>query len=166
MWLILCLNCACFVVVTMCYTIINTLNTRSSERSGASQSQSNRAIQNRITAMIATDFLCWVPFTIICALHNLQVIDATYWYVHFTMVVLPINSVINPILYDNTLRQFLSRNFQRMSTVIGNSSIAVYVRQIGQERGSNRTEDNIEMEPVKIPATRCQGDGIVQAEED
>ena len=116
--------------------------------------------------MIATDFLCWVPFSIICALHNLKAIDATNWYVNFTMVVLPINSVINPLLYDNTLRQFLARKFQRMSTIIGNSSIAAYVRQIWQGKGSNRSEDNIEMEPVQIPATRCQGDGIVQAEED
>ena len=104
MWLILCLNFVCFVVITVCYAMINILNRRSSDRSGASKSQKNarqnRVVQNIITAIIATDFLCWVPFSIICALHNLQVIDATDWYVNFTMVVLPINPVINPVLHD------------------------------------------------------------------
>ena len=139
MWLILCLNFACFVVITVGYVIINILNRRSSERSGASQNQNNRAIQNRITAIIATDFLCWVPLSIICALHNLKVIDATDWYVNFTLVLLPINSVINPLLYDNRLRHRVCRNFQGMSTVIKNSTVAEYVRQIWQERGGYRT---------------------------
>ena len=170
MWLILCLNFTCFIVITVCYVIINILNKKSSQRSGSYQNPSiirqNRRIQNRVTAIIATDLLCWVPFSIVSALHNLQVIDATNWYVNFAMVLLPINSVINPLLYDNTLRQQLSRKCKDLSIVIANSRIAVYVRQIWQERGGNRTEDNIEMEAVGISATRCQGDGIVQAEED
>ena len=53
-----------------------------------------------------------------------------------------------------------------MGTAIRNFRMAVYVRQIWQERGRNRTDDNIEMEPVGTLETRCQGDGIVQAEED
>ena len=153
------------MVITVCYAIINVVNKRSSERSGASQSQNNRAIQNRITAMIATDFLCWVPFSIICALHNLQVFDATNWYVNFTLVVLPINSVINPLLYDNTLRESLSNKFKAMITVTGNSRIAVYIRHRFEERESNRSDENLEMEAVPEPATRPQGDDIEPAED-
>ena len=53
-----------------------------------------------------------------------------------------------------------------MSTVIASSRMAVYVRQMWQERGNTRTDDHIEMEPVGTFETRCQGDGIVQTEED
>ena len=167
MWLILCLNSSCFIVITVCYAIINILTRRSSTRSGSSQNPSiireNRRIQNRITAIIATDFLCWVPFSIICALHNLKVIDATDWYVNFTMVLLPINSVINPLLYDNTLRESLVQKFLGIITLIADSRVAVYIRQMWQEREAARTEEQIEMEVVQTPATRPQGDVIEPA---
>ena len=110
-------------------------------------------MQNRVTAIIVTDFLCWVPFTIICALHNLKIIDATDWYVNFTMVVLPINSVINPLLYDNTLRDFLQRKFRGGLTAIGNSRAAIYIQQMWQERRHNNMVENVEMEIVPTQAT-------------
>ena len=164
MWLILCLNFSCFVVITVCYMIINILTRKSSERAGTSQNpniiKQNRRIQNRITAIIATDFLCWVPFCIICVLHNLKAIDATDWYVNFTMVLLPINSVINPLLYDNTLREFLLEKFQGMIRVIANSRTAVWIRQLWQEREGNRTEEQIEMEVIQTP------EDIIEAAED
>ena len=165
MWLILCLNFACFFVISVCYVIINVLNRRCSERSGASQNRNavkkNRAVQNRITAIIATDFMCWVPLTIICALHNLKAIDATDWYVYFTMFVLPINSVINPILYDNTIKNMSYRSLQRATNVINRSKIAVSVRQIWQERETNRTEVTIEIRSVQTPAI-TQNECIVE----
>ena len=158
MWLILIMNLSCFIVITVCYVIINILTRRSSERSGATQNESvikqNMAIQKKITAIIATDFVCWVPFSIICALHNLKGIDATGWYVNFSMVVLPINSVINPLLYDNTVRDFLMQKFKGMITKMSNSRIAVYIRQKQQERKRNSKEENIEMDIVPTPATR------------
>ena len=158
MWLILSLNFACFVVITACYTVINIITRRSSERSGATQNPSiirqNKTLQKRIAAIIATDFVCWVPICIICALHNHKVIDATDWYVNFTMAVLPINSVINPLLYDNTMRVFFVRKFQGMLTMISNSSIAVYIRQTWQDREDRRIGENIEMEDVQAPASR------------
>ncbi|KAL5255615.1 hypothetical protein ACHWQZ_G010999 [Mnemiopsis leidyi] len=107
-WLMLALNLLCFIVITVSYVLIIRKTKRSSKRTGRSKDPSaasqNQALQNRITVIVATDFLCWVPFIIISALHNLEVIDATYWYVTFAMIVLPLNSVLNPLIYDNTIK--------------------------------------------------------------
>ena len=52
-----------------------------------------------ISAIILTDLFCWVQFTIVCFLHFGKVIDATSWYPIFSVITVPINSVINPLLY-------------------------------------------------------------------
>ena len=157
-WLILCLNFTCFVVITVCYVIINILTRRSSERSGASQNESivdqNRNIQIRISAIIATDFLCWVPLSLICVLHNLKAIDATDWYANFTMVALPINSVINPLLYDNTLIDFVTKKLQNIKQVVVSFDSDVLTLQTLQKW------ERSEMEAAPTLAVRAQESSI------
>ena len=58
----------------------------------------------RIARIITSDFLCWVPFIIICFLHYFEIMDATPQYGLFSIVILPINSVINPFLYNQSLQ--------------------------------------------------------------
>ena len=108
-WVMLGVNLFCFVAISVSYLMINIISQQSSRNSGQNSNpdavRRNRAIQIRIALVIATDFACWVPFIIISGLHNLEAIDATDWYVTFAMIVLPLNSVINPLLYDNTLKE-------------------------------------------------------------
>ena len=160
MWIILGLNIICFVVITVCYVIINCLTKRSSVRSGAIESpervRQNRAIQKRITAIIVTDFLCWAPFCTICTFHNLQIIDATQWYVNLTMLVLPINSVINPLLYDNTMRELFKKEIQSTYNTIVRKC-RVYFR--------NKTEENFEMVTVPPPTSDASADDIRKVEQ-
>ena len=66
-------------------------------------------MQRKISIIIGTDFFCWIPFVTICCLHTLGLVDATPWYALFSIVILPINSVINPLLYDDTLTTLLGR---------------------------------------------------------
>ena len=66
-------------------------------------------LQRRISFMIGTDFLCWVPFVTVCCLHTLAVVDATPWYGLFSIIFLPVNSVINPLVYDDTLMNAIER---------------------------------------------------------
>ena len=75
-------------------------------------------MQRKISIIIATDFFCWVPFVIVCCLHSLEVLDATPWYALFSIIILPINSVINPLLYDNTITSFISRSASRLHSFI------------------------------------------------
>ena len=122
-WLMLLINFLCFVAIAVCYGVINNHTLKSLAKSGQVKDekavQKNQKVQNRVTLMIITDFLCWVPFIVICALHNRQAIDATNWYVYFAMIVLPINSVINPLLYDTTVTGFFVTSFRRVMVLLG-----------------------------------------------
>ena len=122
-WVMLTLNLVCFAVITVSYILITRTAEQSSVRTGQDRNadvvQQNKKLQRKVFIIITTDFFCWVPFIMICALHSLKVLDATSWYASFAMTVLPLNSVINPLLYDNTIEQFLRRccrrlGFQRM----------------------------------------------------
>ena len=78
-------------------------------------------MNRRVTIIIATDFFCWVPFIIICVVHSLEILDATRWYSVLSLAILPINSVINPFLYDDTIVGPLSALFGSISTRVVDS---------------------------------------------
>ena len=128
-WLMLGLNLVCFIIITFCYIIINIQTRISSRRSGQHHNpervRDNRSLQNKITLIVATDFLCWVPFIIISGMHNLGVFDATIWYVTYAMIALPLNSVINPLIYDKTLTELLGRKLGDVKILISHSTSAV-----------------------------------------
>ena len=94
-WTVLGLNSLCFVAIAICYGFIDFLTIKS-----ANKVKNDSTINRKIALIIATDFICWFPFIILCFLHSLHVIDGTKWYSLFSIVILPINSVINPILYS------------------------------------------------------------------
>ena len=114
-WTMLAVNLFCFIVITICYIVIICKTRQSSQRSGQQDNQerqkNERAIQNKIMIIITTDFLCWVPFIMISGLHNLEYINASKWYSSFAMIVLPFNSVINPLVYDKALGELIGRKF-------------------------------------------------------
>ena len=127
-WAILALNFVCFFFITASYLIIGIISYKSSKsltQSGGNQqiTQRNRKMNLRITIIITTDFLCWVPFIVICVLHSLEVLDATPWYGLFSMIILPINSVINPLIYDGTVTNFISVPVQRLGTLTTGSRV-------------------------------------------
>ena len=107
-WLMLGSNFVCVIAISICYSLIVIFVQKSSAESGSNQDplreKEMRSMQNRIAFMIFTDFFTWTPFIIMSALHNLKVIDATQWYIIFAVILLPINSCINPLIYDNKLR--------------------------------------------------------------
>ena len=107
-WSVLSLDFLCFIVISVSYLFIGKLSRQPSKNLTVSKNnrqitRRNKRMNQRIAMIIATDFLCWVPFIVICALHSLEVINATPWYSIFSMVILPLNSIINPFLYDDVL---------------------------------------------------------------
>ena len=127
-WTILAVNFVCFLFISISYILIGIVSRDSSK--GLINSQNNRQISDRnrkmsrrITIIITTDFCCWVPFIVVCVLHSLEVLDATPWYGIFSMIILPINSVINPFLYDDFVTRSLKALFQSLSARITNSAI-------------------------------------------
>ena len=153
-WTILALNFFCFMIITCCYIVINIQTKRSSQRSGQQDNperlRGERAIQNKIMIIIATDFLCWVPFIAISALHSLDYIDASYWYATFAMTVLPLNSVINPLVYDKAIGEFIARSFGRLKNL--------FLSLDGLNAFTGMFNNNeVQQEPEVIPVQTIRG---------
>jgi hypothetical protein len=125
-WSVLVVNFVCFLLIMVGYIIISTVSTKSSRqtsRRGDERARKrNTRMNRRIMIIIVTDFLCWVPFIVTCMLHYLELFDATPWYSVFSMIILPINSVINPILYNDfiitNVGMFISRSTRRLSSLV------------------------------------------------
>ena len=131
-WSILALNFLCFIFISISYIVIVTLSRRSSKgmmKNNQQITQRNRRMNQRIAIIISTDFLCWVPFIITCILHSLELIDAEPWYSLFSMIVLPINSVINPFLYDGTLTDAIAAASRFVTSLVVNSALFQNVRE-------------------------------------
>ena len=102
---------SCFVMIALSYGTIVTKARKSKE---TTKSHTNNSIKKllikhqRITfRIIITDFVCWLPFIMICCCHYLDLLDATAWYSLFSILVLPINSIVNPLIYDTSLRRLI-----------------------------------------------------------
>ena len=121
-WTMLIVNLLCFIVIVVCYIKI-VLNTRkSTSESGQYDNpdrlKENKTLEKRIMIIIATDFMCWVPFICVSILHNIGKIDATSWYVYLAMIALPLNSVINPLIYDKVLLADIKLKFNNLIVLI------------------------------------------------
>ena len=111
-WLVIATNLVCFCLITVCYLLIQLVVGKSESRISTAgpgpnlhrkrAAARNRAMNQKIALMIGTDFICWIPFTIISLLHSFEVMDATPFYGVFSIIILPLNSVINPLLYENS----------------------------------------------------------------
>ena len=81
-WSILMLNFICFLFISISYLLISIISQRSSKSLASSKNnrqitQRNNRMNQRIAIIIASDFLCWVPFIVICILHSLKLINAS-----------------------------------------------------------------------------------------
>ena len=146
-WSILIVNFFCFIAISVCYVIIAVLSMRSSRSVSTKNNDQARKRSSRmnkkISIIITTDFLCWVPFIIVCTLHYLEVLDATPWYSVFSMVILPINSVINPILYNDVIVKYSGKLFTRTNTLV--TSFVLSVRSRGPT--SKKSKEDIHENP-------------------
>ena len=159
LWIMLVINFTCFMVMTVSYVLITIQTWKSSSESGQNKNvdavRQNKKVQLRITLIIATDFFCWVPFIIVCVLHNLQLIDATKWYTYFAMIVLPINSVINPLIYDNTVTGLFGTFFKRAGSLL-NSTVITSFRRASLTVTSQQQGESIGLGAIQHPALSNQ----------
>ena len=142
-WSILALNFLCFLFISISYILIAAISSKSSKSLSQSEAAKRNTKMNRkITIIIATDFLCWVPFIIICILHSSEVLNGAEWYSLFSMIILPINSVINPLLYDNAVTDVITAPIKYIATKVINS--ASYQRFIASFNNITRDETGIQ----------------------
>ena len=156
-WTMLIVNSVCLFIIMICYIAITCKTRMSTQESGQSDNpdrlRENKALQNRIILIIVTDFLCWVPFITVSGMHNLECIDASKWYTPFAMTLLPINSVINPLMYDKILLEFLKRKFRKageyVTVRLGHISIRAALNRLCWRREENAPPENeIPMEVI------------------
>ena len=167
-WSILALNFICFILIAISYLLIGILSRRSSEGLAMSNNnqqvaQRNRRMNRRIAIIITTDFLCWIPFITTCILHSLEVVDATPWYSIFSMIILPINSVINPFLYDGAITNAITTSLRSMSTKISNSAIGNYLTTLATTWRQYLTRVS---NSVLLQAARVSNSVLLQAARD
>ena len=108
---ILFLNFVSFLLITGCYIVIQYHVQRSASNLTLQPSAGRKRdlkLQTKITIIIATDFVCWIPFIVVCLLHFLEIIDASSWYPLFSVIILPFNSVINPLLYSDFVTRVIA----------------------------------------------------------
>ncbi len=95
------LNLLCFIIVGICYiSIFITIrkNRNVSEHSHTFKEEIRVAM--KMSLLVFTDFLCWVPIGILSILVQIGVVTVNpTLYVWIAVTVLPINSVLNPFLY-------------------------------------------------------------------
>ena len=134
-------NFCCFVLISVCYAVI-LANSRRSSRN-VNRDQNSAKLEAKVTIIILTEFICWIPITIACYLHYAEVIDATPWYPFFSTILLPLNSVINPILYNRKIEQIISRPITL--AVSYSRSIYSWTRspQEGEQQSQTVAETNI-----------------------
>ena len=132
------LNLVCFFVISICYCRILLMYNRSVEKFSCQNKNARRtsrrkarSLQIRISMMILTDFICWVPFSCVCVLHFADVYDATPDYTIMSTIVLPINSVVNPLLYDNSVTTSTVKTFW--------SSVRAMVQRFRETPGKSDT---------------------------
>ena len=109
-WSNLILNFLCFIIIAICYSKVLFFTKSAKQRARMSnhrdqnrRSRDKEDTHHQIAIIIATDFFCWVPFMSVCVLYSFELMDATSLYPISSIVILPINSVINPILYHDYL---------------------------------------------------------------
>ena len=109
--------------------------------------------QRKIAAIILTDFLCWFPFITLFVLHSLEILDMTYFYSFFSIVVLPINSVINPLLYSEqvfkNLKNFTIRNMKLSKKTEETRLEVIEMQEVNEISDANGTRETTEMQSMR-----------------
>ena len=80
--------------------------------------------------IILSDDACWLPFIILALLHYNEITNAERHYVILSVIILPVNSVLNPIIYhynrSKVLQKFVAiYNFARDLFRTGDYRISV-----------------------------------------
>ena len=135
-------NAICFIFIGVSYLAI-AIATRKSARHVQNTNRNQGALQKKVLAIILTDFFCWIPLCTVSLLHFFEVFDADMWYPIFSIMILPINSVINPLLYDT----FVVRMVPRIINSVRAGGARV-VSAIWSEQ--NNGTEAIEMGPIQV----------------
>ena len=142
---VLAVNFICFVIISGCYLLISIRATRSSDNVAGAKNpgRKNAGLQAKISIIIFTDFLCWIPLTVICFLHYGEVINATQWYPVFSITLLPFNSVINPVLYNANIASVLMKPGRWIGSSVRTAVSSIRRESTTNDDGGERNRETV-----------------------
>ena len=99
------LNCCCIVAITICYSYVVYRMKKDTNVQGIIKDKKQEYIQKKIQIKLflvtLTDLLTWIPFSILSwAFTNGASIDSENVYKIAAVIILPINSIMNPLIYN------------------------------------------------------------------
>ena len=132
---LLLVNFLCFAIICGSYLSINLHTSKKKPGNSSTPAASpktnrsahrarNRKLRVKTGAIIGTDFVCWIPLILVCLLHHGRYVDARPFYPFFSVVILPINSLINPLLYDSRILESIFEKGAIFFTFLRKSSCA------------------------------------------
>ena len=101
---ILMVNICCFFIITAAYVIVLSVSRNISH--AQQDGNFNNKLQRKISLIILSDGLCWIPFIALGMANFFRIMDATNYYEFCSIVILPINSLINPVIYHSEFRMY------------------------------------------------------------
>ncbi|XP_077967743.1 uncharacterized protein LOC144421975 [Styela clava] len=108
---IITINFLCLLIIILFYLLIyhEYMRTRRSvENLGSAGDDRSKILQRKITILIATDVCCWLPICIMTFVSHNGIWITGEVYAVSAIVLLPINSSLNPIIYSNILSSRLN----------------------------------------------------------
>ena len=98
---ILATNMLCVLIIATSYIIVTKATSKSITIAGQhnqSHLKRNRKIQRKLSILIMTDIFAWIPFFFVCFIHFFEISNTARWHSVFSVVIIPLNSVVNPVL--------------------------------------------------------------------
>lgn len=100
--LFICINAAALIFIFISYFKMLRAIQYSGESIRSTLTGRERMVARRITIIIITDCLCWLPIVCVKILALLGVSISPVIYAWLAVMILPINSALNPVLYSLT----------------------------------------------------------------
>lgn len=134
-------NSLCYVIILGCYAELLRVVYKTSKQKGLDREmKAQLGLTARVTAIVATDFLCWCPIIVLGILVQTEVltlpVSVFAWMV---ALVLPLNSAINPYLY--TIADVIDRRRHGNKQVDGSLNSDEETRR-SEARGREPNEGN------------------------
>ena len=103
---IICFNFCALIFVAASYASIYIKSTFSVPAEQASDR--GRKMQRKITILILTDVACWLPICVMSFLSMGSIVIPSVLYAVSAIILLPINSSLNPVIYTDVIQKIVS----------------------------------------------------------
>lgn len=94
-------NIVAFIILFVFYVLIIRVSNKQSKKLGRDSAIPKCKLQARVTRLLLSDFACWIPICIIGFLYASGGTISPTLYAACGIVLLPINSALNPFLYSS-----------------------------------------------------------------